>query len=104
MTNPRPLPELLVYGEHDVDPDEVQSASYRREPYVRVDLPDLGTVDAKATRWTDSRVLIRWVDEAHDSRSAWVPAKWVTRIRRAESRWQDPYDLPPKVDGHEANL
>lgn len=97
MKPPRPLPELLIYGEHHFTPDEVQSAPYRREPYVRVELPDLGTVDAKVTRWTQARVLIRWVDDAHDSRSAWVPAEWVTRINRAESRWQDPYDLPPRV-------
>lgn len=89
----RPLPKLLIYGEHNVRPEEVVSAPYRREPYVRVELPDLGTVDAKATRWTDSRVLIRWVDAAHDSRSAWVPASWATRISQAESSWRDPYDL-----------
>ncbi|MGJ9405245.1 hypothetical protein ACHABQ_02835 [Nesterenkonia aurantiaca] len=71
----------------------MQSAPYRREPYVRVELPDLGTVDAKVTRWTATRVLIRWVDESHDTRSAWVPVEWVTRIDRAESSWRDPYDL-----------
>lgn len=86
-------PPLRVYGEHDVDPSEVVSAPYRREPYVRVVLPDLGTVDGKAVRWTRTRVLIRWVDGAHDSRSAWVPAEWVHRISRADSAWRDPYDL-----------
>lgn len=94
MNQPRPLPELLIYGEHSITPDDVVSAPYRREPYVRVELPDLGTVDAKVTRWTASRVLIRWVDDAQDSRSAWVPAEWVTRISREESSWRDPYDLP----------
>lgn len=93
MTKPRPLPELLIYGEHHITPDEVQSAPYRREPYVRVDLPDLGTVDAKATRWTKTRLLILWENEHHDKQSAWVPAEWATRISRAESTWQDPYDL-----------
>lgn len=97
MAKPRPLPELLIYGAHSITSDEVQSAPYRREPYVRVELPDLGTVDAKATRWTETRVLIRWVDAAHDSRSAWVPAEWVTRISREESAWRDPYDLPPRA-------
>lgn len=90
----RPLPDLLIYGEHSVDPDEVHSAQYRREPYVRVELPDLGTVDAKATRWTQDRVLIRWVNADHDNQSAWVPAAWVNRIDRAEASWRDPYDLP----------
>lgn len=93
MTDPRQLPELLIYGEHSITPAEVVSAPYRREPYVRVDLPDLGTVDAKATRWTDSRVLILWETEHHDKQSAWVPAEWVTRIDRGESTWRDPYDL-----------
>lgn len=93
MNAHRPLPELLIYGEHSIDPDEVQSAPYRREPYVRVELPDLGAVDAKATRWTKERVLIRWVNADHDNQSAWVPAEWVTRIDRAESSWRDPYDL-----------
>lgn len=93
MKPSRPLPELLIYGEHSVCPDDVVSAPYRGEPYVRVELPDVGTVDAKATRWTNTRVLIRWVDAAHDTRGAWVPADWVTRINRGESRWRDPYDL-----------
>lgn len=93
MNDPRPLPQLLIYGEHSITPDDVVSAPYRREPYVRVDLPDLGTVDAKATRWTHSRVLILWETEHHDKQSAWVPADWVIRIERADSRWQDPYDL-----------
>ncbi|MBO0594092.1 hypothetical protein I2485_02610 [Nesterenkonia sp. E16_7] len=92
MNAPRPLPELLIYGERSIPPEEVQSTPYRREPYVRVELPDLGAVDAKATRWTDSRVLIRWVDDAHDTRGAWVPAEWVTRINGSESCWRDPYD------------
>lgn len=88
-----PLPQLLIYGEHSITPEDVVSAPYRREPYVRVELPDLGTVDAKATRWTKERVLIRWVSADHDNQSAWVPAEWVTRIDRADSSWRDPYDL-----------
>lgn len=94
MAKPRPLPELLIYGAHSITSDEVQSAPYRREPYVRVDLPDLGTVDAKVRRWTPTRVLIAWDDEHHDRRNAWVPAEWVNRISREESSWRDPYDLP----------
>ncbi|MGJ9371825.1 hypothetical protein [Nesterenkonia sp. CF4.4] len=93
MNGARPLPELLIYGEHSLDPAKVKSAPYRREPYVRVELPDLGTVDAKVRRWTPTRVLVVWDDDAHDRRSAWVPADWVTRIDRAESSWRDPYDL-----------
>lgn len=93
MNESRPVPELLIYGEHNVDPNEVVSAPYRREPYVRVDLPDLGTVDAKVRRWTKTRVLVLWETEHHDKQSAWVPAGWVMRIDRAESRWRDPYDL-----------
>ncbi|GAA1110382.1 hypothetical protein GCM10009650_12330 [Nesterenkonia jeotgali] len=93
MQPPRPLPRIRIYGEHNVNPDEVVSTPYGREPYVRVELPDLGTVDAKVRRWTKTRVLILWETEHHDKQSAWVPAEWVTRISRAESRWQDPYDL-----------
>lgn len=93
MNEPRPLPELLIYGEHSITQDEVVSARHRREPYVRVELPDLGEVDAKATRWTKSRVLILWENDHHDKQSAWVPADWVNRISRAESRWQDPQHL-----------
>lgn len=93
MNEPRPIPDLLIYGEHHITPDEVQSAPYQREPYVRGELPDLGTVDAKVRRWTPTRVMIVWDDAAHDRRSAWVPAEWVNRISRAESSWRDPYDL-----------
>lgn len=93
MTAPRPLPQLLIYGEHSITPAEVVSAPYPREPYVRVELPDVGTVDAKATRWTPARVLILWETEHHDKQSAWVPAEWVKRIGRDESSWRDPYDL-----------
>lgn len=60
---------------------------------MRVELPDLGTVDAKATRWTDTRVLILRDDNNHDRRSAWVPAEWVDRIDRSDSAWRDPSDL-----------
>lgn len=93
MNEPRSIPELLLYGEHNITPDEVQSAPYRREPYVRVELPDLGRVDAKARKWAKDRVLIVWETADHDRQSAWVPADWLTRISRAESSWQDPYDL-----------
>lgn len=93
MNGAHPLPPLLTYGDHNITPGEVQSVPHRREPYVRVDLPDLGTVDAKATQWTKTRVLIRWVNADHDNQSAWVPAEWVQRIDRAESLWRDPYDL-----------
>lgn len=74
--------------------DEIGSAPYRREPYVRVRLPD-EVVDAKATRWSRTHVLLHWVPVPGAApRNAWVPAEWVTRISRDESSWRGPYDLP----------
>ena len=74
--------------------DEIGSAPYRREPYVRVRLPD-GVVDAKAARWSHTHVLLHWVPVPGAApRNAWVPAEWVTRISRDESSWRGPYDLP----------
>lgn len=74
------------------DPEDIRHATLFREPYVRVDLPDLGTIDAKAQRWTDSDVLIHWETLMGGASKAWVPAEWVTRIRHAESRWTSMYD------------
>jgi len=69
----------------------VTHAPYRREPYIRVLFPD-GAVDAKAVAWTRVEVLAHWVvDGQHHEQ--WVPANTVTRINRADSSWQDPYDL-----------
>ena len=74
--------------------DEIGSAPYRREPYVRVKLPD-EVVDAKAARWSRTHVLLHWIPAPDAApRNAWVPAQWVTRISRDESSWRAPYDLP----------
>ena len=70
----------------------VTHAPYRREPYVRAQLPQLGTVDAKAAAWTRTQVLLHWVDENGKAHNEWVLAVRVRRITRAESAWQDPYD------------
>jgi hypothetical protein len=87
------LPPLRVYGEHSVFPTpDVRGPKPGEVYYVRVDLPDLGTVDAKATRWTDERVCIRWADAQDTPSTAWVPADWVARIGREESGWRDVYD------------
>ncbi|QCU79645.1 hypothetical protein E7744_15135 (plasmid) [Citricoccus sp. SGAir0253] len=70
-------------------------APYRREPYVRAQLPDRGAVDAKALFWSGTHVLIHWqVDHGVEVHNAWIPASWVTRIRPEDSSWQDPYDQP----------
>lgn len=57
-----------------------------------MELPDLGTVDEGHTLDGDAGAD-RWVNADHDNQSARVPPEWVTRIARAESSWQDPYDL-----------
>lgn len=78
---------FLVYeGPPASGPEEVSGAPYGREPYVRVRMPDRGTLDALATRWSRTHVLIRW-DENFTTFSAWVPARWVKRITEEESRW-----------------
>lgn len=98
MTIPHHLPPLRIYGEHHINPADVRGPKPHQRHYVRVELPDLGRVDAKATRWTDDRVLIRWADEKNTPSSAWVPADWVTRISRDESSWQDVYDPVDQYD------
>ena len=70
----------------------VTHAPYRREPYVRVRFPGGVVVDGKAVAWTRDRVLVHWVVDGDQHREQWVPAQAVTRIRRADSSWQDPYD------------
>lgn len=71
----------------------ITHAPYRREPYVRVQLPQFGAVDAKAAAWTQTQVLIHWMDEDGKAHNQWVLALHVQRITRNESHWQDPYDV-----------
>lgn len=73
--------------------DPVTHAPYRREPYVRAQLPEFGTVDAKAAAWTRTQVLLHWMDEDGKAHNEWVLALHVRRITREESRWRDPYDM-----------
>lgn len=87
------IPPIRFYGDHSPpDPHQVRSLPNDENQYVRVELPDLGTVDGKAKRYTQTRVLITWENAQHWRESAWVPAEWVQRIGRDESSWQDPYD------------
>ena len=93
-------PGILPARDRDVPrppftaPAQVQSAPYRREPYVRATLPDGSTVDGKVVRWPPSHALIHWQDDpAGPHREAWVPGPWCERIDREESAWRDPYDL-----------
>lgn len=74
-------------------PSEVTHAPYRREPYIRVQLGDGRTVDAKAAAWTRTQVLAHWVDGDGKTHNEWVLAVRVRRVTRGESAWQDPYDL-----------
>lgn len=87
-------PTIPVYEPPAVSsPADVSSEPYRSEPYVRVTLPDRGTVDAKVHRWSQTHALIHWeVDHGAQVHNAWVPTRWVTRISREESAWRDPYD------------
>jgi hypothetical protein len=74
-------------------PADVSGVPYGSEPYVRATMPDRGTVDAKACRWSATHVLIHWeVDHGTEVHNAWVPTQWVTRISREESAWRSPYD------------
>ncbi|MET4061539.1 hypothetical protein ABIB35_003112 [Arthrobacter sp. UYP6] len=77
-------------GRHPNGP--VTHAPYRREPYVRAQQPQFGTIDAKAAAWTRTQVLLHWIDEDGKAHNEWVLATRVRRILRAESAWQDPYD------------
>ena len=74
-------------------PGTVTHAPYRREPYIRVQLGDGVTVDAKAAAWTRTHVLAHWIDGDGRAWDKWVDARCVRRIARGESAWQDPYDL-----------
>lgn len=59
---------------------------------MRVQLPDLGQVDAMVRRWSPTHVLIVWEPAPGAARiNAWVPAEWVQRIPFEESTWKDPY-------------
>lgn len=73
--------------------ERVTHAPYRREPYVRGQLEDERTVDAKAAAWTNTHVLLHWKDADGKAWNVWVLATKVQRITAEESRWRDPYDL-----------
>ena len=49
-------------------------------------------MDGKAMAWTQEYVLFHAEPEGVVT-DEWVPAAAVTRIRREESAWTDPYDL-----------
>ncbi|MCV7615679.1 hypothetical protein [Micrococcus luteus] len=87
------MKSIQVYeGPAFTSPAQVHSAPYNREPYVRVQLPDLGQVDAMVRRWSPTHVLIVWESAPGSARiNAWVPAGWVQRIPFEESAWKDPY-------------
>ena len=74
-------------------PGPVTHAPYRREPYVRAQLDDGHTVDAKAAAWTRTHVLLHWMDDDGQAWNVWVLAVRVKRIRAEESAWRDVYDL-----------
>lgn len=77
----------------DFDKHPATRSPYNREPYVRAQLDDGTTVDAKAIGWTSQHVHLKWQDAAYEMRTRWVPASWVERISRDESSWKDPYDI-----------
>ena len=83
------MDSLRVYdGPAFLDPSEMGSARYGREPLVRVALPDREDVDAMACRWSASHVLVSWQDvPGGPMLSAWVPAGWVERIKPDVARW-----------------
>lgn len=84
--------EGLDGGSGQRPPGKVTHAPYRREPYIRVQLDDGTTVDAKAAAWTRTHVLAWWITlgKVHN---VWVLATRVRRIARGESAWRDPYDV-----------
>lgn len=92
-TMPRMSDVIPVFdGPPFTSPAEVQSAPYRREPYVRATGGTLGTVDAKVCRYSSTHLLLSWQERAGGPYlSAWVPQHWCTRIPRAASAWSDPY-------------
>jgi hypothetical protein len=84
------IPRTVVYeGPEASGPDEVSGAPYGQAPYVRVQLPDRGTVDALAQRWSRTHVLIH-SEANYEVFNAWVPVRWVQRITEEESSWRDP--------------
>lgn len=97
-SNP-PVPEnypghqgtITYQGPSSTGPEQVSSAVYGHQPYVRVQLPDLGRVDGLASRWSPTHVLVTWEDENARRFNAWVPASWVERINAEDSAWRDPY-------------
>ncbi|MCV7451171.1 hypothetical protein D8M15_01605 [Micrococcus sp. HSID17228] len=91
------MDSLRVYdGPAFLDPSEVGSARYGREPLVRVALPDREDVDAMACRWSASHVLVAWQDRPGGPMlQAWVPAGWVQRIAPDASAWHRPEGRDP---------
>lgn len=74
------------------DTAQVAHAPYRREPYVRAQLDDGRTVDAKVSAWTRTHALLHWIDEDGKAWNVWTLATRVQRITAEESGWRDPYD------------
>ena len=71
------MKSIKVYeGPAFTTPQQVHSTPYNREPYVRVQVPDLGQVDAMVPRWSPTHVLIVWEPAPGAARiNAWVPAE-----------------------------
>lgn len=82
----------VIEGPAFKDAEQVRTAPYRREPYVRVIIPGRSSIDAKVSRWSPTHVLVHWEDRVSGVHNAWVPARYVQRIARSESSWTDPYD------------
>jgi len=81
----------------DFEQEPVTRPRYNREPYVRARM-EMETVNGKAIAWTRNYVQVKWQDDDLSIETRWVPASWVTRISRAESSWQDPYDELDETD------
>lgn len=62
---------------------------YGRQPYVRITLEAVTTVDGKASAWQGDKFLAVWFDEQRANHQLWMDTKHAVRIPYREARWHD---------------
>ncbi|MDQ0756059.1 hypothetical protein [Arthrobacter sp. B3I4] len=81
----------VTYGCLTPDPGEpgtTHTWEYGKQPKVVATLALVGggTLDvyARAERWTQSHILVRWEDDDYRPRHAWLPSDSVRRVTASE--------------------
>ncbi len=79
---------LVLYDHREDAWGPVTRSTCRREPYLRIALPDGTVVDGKATAWTGDKVCAFWVADTQ-RHLVWMDAEHVTGIHRDQSIWTE---------------